>query len=120
MGVLAWIVGLIVAAGFAMSGGAKIQGVAMMNESRDKFGFSDGMWKGLGGLEVLGAIGVIIGLVSDGNTEWIGVFAAIGLIVTMVGALVYHARAGDEPKEMGPAAMLLLLSIAYIVLLAVR
>ena len=121
MGVVAWIVGLVVALGFVMSGAGKILGNAMMDASRDKFGFADNMWKGLGGLEVLGAVGVIIGLLSDNNNlEWIGFLAAIGLIITMVGALVYHAKENDPPKEMVGAAMMLILTVVYIIAIGAR
>ena len=121
MGVVAWIVGLIAVAGFTMSGMAKIRGLAMMNESRDKFGIADTMWKGLGGLEVLGALGLIIGLLSDeNNLEFLGFFAAIGLIITMVGALVFHVRAGDPPKEMGGAIVMLVMCIIYIIAIGAR
>ena len=120
MGVVAWIVGLLAAAGFVMSGMAKISGQAMMEASRTKFGFAEQQWKGLGGLEVLGAVGVVLGLLTDGNLEILGYLAAMGLIITMIGALVHHQRAGDEPKEMVGAAVMLVLCVVYIIAIVVR
>ena len=120
MGVVAWIVGLLLAAGFAMAGVAKIAGVAMMNETRDRLGLSDTLWRTIGGLEILGAIGVFIGLVDDGDVELLGTAAAIGLILTMIGALVYHVRTGDSIQDMMPAAVLLVLAVIYIIALAAR
>ena len=120
MGVLAWIVGLIVAVGFVVIGGGKLMGMAMMEESRQHLKVSDGLWKAIGGLEILGAIGVFIGLLSDGDAELLGTAAAIGLILLVIGALVYHRRAGDAVKDMAPAAMMLVLSVLYIVFLAAR
>lgn len=121
MGVLAWIVGLVAAVGFAMSGSAKVTGQAMMEASREKFGFADNLWKGLGGLEMLGALGLVIGLFSDDNSlEFIGFFAAVGLIITMIGALIYHVRAGDPPKELMGAAIMLALVVLYIVAIGAR
>ena len=120
MSVLAWIVGLVVAAGFLAAGASKLMGVPMMAEVRERLGYSEGLQKAIGGLEVLGAIGVFIGLLSSGDAELLGTAAAIGLILLMVGAVVYHQRASDPPKEMGGAIVMLILSVLYIILLAVR
>lgn len=120
MGVLAWIVGLLLTAGFAMSGFGKLRGLEMMNATRDRLGVSDSLWKAIGGLEILGAVGVFIGLLSSGDAELVGTAAAIGLIATMVGALIHHVKAGDPAKEMAGAVVMSLLSILYIVLLGLR
>lgn len=120
MGVLAWIVGLVLAIGFVMAGLAKLRGIADMNATRDRLGVSESLWRAIGGLEILGAVGVFIGLLDDGGIEWIGVLAALGLIITMIGAVVYHRRAGDPSKEMMPPVVMLVLAVLYIILLAVR
>ena len=43
MGVLAWIVGLLLAAGFVASGASKLMGVPMMVQMRDRLGLTDGL-----------------------------------------------------------------------------
>ncbi|MGH1492415.1 MAG: DoxX family protein [Acidimicrobiales bacterium] len=120
MGVLAWIVGLLLAAGFIAAGASKVMGAPMMVQMRDRLGLSDGLLKGIGGLEILGGVGVFIGLLSSGDAELLGTAAAIGLIAMMIGAVVYHVRAGDPPKELVGSIMMLVLAILYIILLAAR
>jgi uncharacterized membrane protein YphA (DoxX/SURF4 family) len=120
VGVLAWIVGLVLAIGFLTAGLGKLRGMAGTNAVRERLGVSGSPWRTVGGLEVLGAVGVFLGLLDDGNIEWIGVLAALGLIVTMIGAVVFHARAGDPPREMVPPIVLLVLAALYIILLAAR
>lgn len=120
MGVLAWIVGLLLAAGFVAAGAAKVAGAPPMLEMKQKMGLSDNLLKGIGGLEILGGIGVFIGLLSSGDAELLGTAAAIGLILMMIGALVYHQRAGDPPKEMAGAIVMLILAVLYIILLGAR
>ena len=120
MGVLAWIVGLVLAAGFVMAGLAKLRGKADLNATRDRLGVSESLWRAIGGLEILGAVGVFIGLLDDGGVEWIGVLAALGLIIITIGAAAHHRRAGDPPKELVPAAVMLVLAVLYVILLAAR
>ena len=46
----------------------------------------------------------------------LGIAAAVGLVVYFVGAVVSHLRVGDV-KGIGPAAFLLMVSVAALVLL---
>ncbi|MEM7276370.1 MAG: DoxX family protein [Actinomycetota bacterium] len=121
MGVLAWIVGLVLAVGMLGAGSSKLRGVPAMEESRVRFGLSAGLWRMIGALEVLSAPGLIIGLLTnDNNAEWIGFLAAVGIVALLIGAIVYHARAGDAPKEMMPAGVMLVLAVLYIVFIGAR
>ncbi len=75
----------------------------------------------IGGAELVGAVGVFIGLLSDGKgLEFAGLLGGVGLLVTMLGAIVYHRRAGDAPKEMAPAGILAVLSILYLIAIGAR
>lgn len=115
MTALAWITGVILIVGFAMAGGTKLMGVAMATEMADRLGYTR-LLRLIGVAEVVGAIGVLIGLVSA-DLEWLGVLAALGLIATMVGAVVYHQRGGDGPKDSAPAVVLAVLAVLYIIAL---
>ncbi len=120
MAVVAWIVGLILIVGFGMSGVMKIVGQSTAVEMAEKLGFSN-LRQAIGGLELLGAIGVFIGLVTEGRTvEPIGVFAAVGLILTMIGAVVYHVRGGDGPKDSAPAVVMAVLAVLYVIAIGTR
>ena len=63
--------------------------------------------------ELFGVAGVVIGAVSS-DLEWLGILAAIGIAGMMLGAIVYHRRAGDTWPTM-PSIVMLLLSVLYIV-----
>ena len=120
MAVVAWIVGLILIVGFGMSGVMKIMGQPMAVEMAEKLGFSN-LRQAIGGLELLGAVGVLIGLLTDGrDAELIGLFAAVGLILTMIGAVVYHVRAGDGPKDFAPALVMAALAVLYVIAIGAR
>ena len=66
----------------------------------------------LAACEIAGAVGLVLGI------WWpaLGIAAAVGLVVYFVGAVVSHLRVGDV-KGIGPAAFLLMVSVAALVLL---
>jgi hypothetical protein len=58
--------------------------------------FSPRQIQGIGALEVLGAIGVILPM-ATGIVPVLGPLAAIGIALVQVGAFVVHARRGEKP-----------------------
>ncbi|HTP34902.1 MAG TPA: DoxX family protein [Candidatus Acidoferrales bacterium] len=67
----------------------------------------------LAACEIAGAVGLVAG-------NWwpiVGLAAGIGLIVYFAGAIVSHVRVGDL-NGIGPAAFLLMISVAAVVLRA--
>lgn len=120
MGVFAWVVGVALMMLLLMAGSGKITSKKMSTDMRDNLGVSEQLWKVIGGLEIAGAAGVFIGLLSDGDTEWIGAAAGLGAIAVAIGAGVYHQRANDEAKEMAGAVMLLALGALYLIGLGAR
>jgi hypothetical protein len=120
MAALAWITGVILTVGFLAAGGTKLAGTQMAVDMADKLGYRDKL-QAIGAAEVAGAIGVFIGILSEGNDlEWIGLLAALGLIGMMVGAVIHHRRAGDAPKDYAPAIGMAILSVLYIVAISQR
>ena len=94
MNVVLWIVAGVLAAAFLASGLMKL------TQPRKKIidsgmgwaeDVSDGAVKGIGALEVLGALGLILPAVFDVATVLVPI-AATGLALVMVGAIVTHAR----------------------------
>jgi uncharacterized membrane protein YphA (DoxX/SURF4 family) len=67
----------------------------------------------LAACEFAGALGLVLGI----WWPFLGMAAAIGLVVYFVGAIVSHLRVGDV-NGIGPAAFLLILSVAALVLRA--
>jgi hypothetical protein len=94
MNVVLWIVAGVLAVAFLASGLMKLAQPKKkivdsgMGWAED---FSDGAVKGIGALEVLGALGLILPAVFDIATVLVPI-AATGLALIMLGAAVTHAR----------------------------
>ena len=77
-----------------------------------QLGITDSQIRLLGIVEVLGALGLLIGI-------WVpilGLLAAIGFVLYFLGAMIAHVRAKDPMKDMAPALVLLILSIIVTIL----
>jgi hypothetical protein len=79
------------------SGGMKV--VRSKDALRPMMGWVDDMplaaVRAIGGLEVLGAIGLVVPPLV-GNAPWLAFAAAIGLVLVQVGAAVVHLRRGEN------------------------
>jgi uncharacterized membrane protein YphA (DoxX/SURF4 family) len=98
MNVVLWIIAGLLAAAFLVAGGMKLtqpkkklaeSGLAWVDD------FSPGAVKAIGALEVLGALGLILPAVLD-IAPILVAFAATGLAVIMLGAIVTHARRREQ------------------------
>lgn len=99
---------------FCGAGSAKLSGSKKMTDQLAHLGVGPGLMRLIGAAQLLGAAGVLVGL-------WfgpLGVAAALGLTVMMVGAVVYHVRAGDSAQEMSGAVIVLLLTLSTLALRA--
>lgn len=117
MGVLAWITGVLLILGFALAGVSKVTKQARMVDAAGHMGLSVQQFQMIGGLEIAGAVGVLIGLVSE-DLRGLGVAGAIGLALVGIGAVVFHVRAGDEPPAFAPAGVLTIVAILAVIGLA--
>jgi uncharacterized membrane protein YphA (DoxX/SURF4 family) len=108
------IVSLVVAAVFVAAGVAKVTEQPRMVESAEHFELSPRVHRLIGVLEIAGAAGLVLGLL------WspIGVLAAVGLLVLMIGALCFHVRAKDSIQDSTPAVVVTVGSLAALVLQA--
>jgi len=97
-----------------MSGFAKLAGVGQVDTNRQHLGIDPGLWRAIGALDILGGLGVLLGLLAD--LPVIGVLAAVGLIGMTIGAVFYHQKAGDSIKQWLPAVVVGSLAIFYIIL----
>ncbi|MGB9357063.1 MAG: DoxX family protein [Acidimicrobiia bacterium] len=102
-----WIAQGLLAAAFLMAGLMKV--VKSKPELSEKMGwvddFSEGFIKTIGGLEVLGAIGLILPGIT-GVAPVLVPLAAVGLGVTQVGAIVVHGRRGEMQNVVVSVALL--------------
>ncbi len=122
MNIVAWITGLVLIAGFGSSGAFKIMDNPQMQEVREHFGIAKQQFQGLGALEVLGALGVLIGLlVNNGNAlEALGPLAGAGLAAVGFGAFVKHQQKKDDIQMAAPALVLGIVAVVYIIAIFAR
>ena|SRR5579883_1960605 len=115
MNIALWIVQILLALVFLMAGVMKAsQPIEKLQKNMNwTKHVSPGFVRVVGVLEILGALGLILPVATH-ILPWLTPVAAIGLVLTMIGAIITHVRL----KEAGQAAMplvLLLLSL-FIVL----
>ena len=70
---------------------------------------SDSNLKLIGILEVLAAIGLILPQLT-GILPWLVPLAAFGLVLTMIGAVIFHQLRGDGPKAIVQVIILLVMA----------
>lgn len=116
MDIIAWILQVILALMFGMAG------IMKSTQPKEKLApnlpwvedFSATQVKIIGVLEFLAAVGLILPAVTKILPQLTG-WAGIGLVLTMIGAMVVHYRRG-ETSAIGMNAVLLLLAgaVAYL------
>ncbi len=115
MGIALWVVQVLVAAAFLISGATKL------SQPKEKLlknmawveDFSQQKVRLIGALEVLGAIGVVVPALT-GILPWLTPLAALGLVLLMIGAALTHLRR-TEYGNVAVNALLLILAafVAY-------
>jgi uncharacterized membrane protein YphA (DoxX/SURF4 family) len=113
--VVLWILAGVLAAAFL---GAGVMKLSRSKEQLASSGmawtedFSSGMVKFVGLVEVLGAIGLILPAALD-IVPVLVPLAALGLVLTMIGAVVVHVRR-KELNTVAPSVVLLVLSAVVV------
>ncbi|MGY6650808.1 DoxX family protein [Amycolatopsis sp. TRM77291] len=102
------VLSVLLAAIFAALGVAKILRQPALVSRTERLGFSVRGIQGIGVLELAGAAGLVAGF------SWrpLGIAAAAGLVALLIGAAVFHVRAGDQIKDVAPPVWLALVSAA--------
>jgi len=115
MGIALWVVQVLVAAAFLVSGATKL------SQPKEKLvknmawveDFSQPTVRIIGALEVLGAIGIVLPALT-GILPWLAPLAALGLALTMIGAALTHLRRTEYGNIAMNAVLLILVAfVAY-------
>ena len=108
MRAVASILSIILFLAFATTGTQKLIFNTMASQTAEHLGLRKNSFQLVGLLEVLGAVGAMIGLAAQhGSTlALVNEVAAGGLLVLTLGATVAHLRKGDGLKGAGPALSL--------------
>ncbi|MGC4943638.1 DoxX family protein [Kribbella sp. DT2] len=117
MNAFLWIVAWVLAAFFLAAGAAKLlQSKAKLGEAERMAwtkDFSAGALKFIGAVEVLGAIGLVLPALVDIAPVLVPL-AAVGLAITMAGAIIVHARRKEYPPITINAVVLILAAVLAI------
>jgi uncharacterized membrane protein YphA (DoxX/SURF4 family) len=81
-----------------------------MRQSAAHFGIPWPRYRLIGVAELAAAAGILIGL------WWhpLGLAAAAGMALLLLGAIITHRKAADSAQEVAPAVLALLLTVAYV------
>jgi uncharacterized membrane protein YphA (DoxX/SURF4 family) len=110
MNIALWIIQVLLAISFLASGTNKLARprLALVSQTPYVEDFTDGQVKGIGALEVLAAIGLVVPPLVHVAT-FLTPLAAVGLVLLMAGAAVTHLRR-REPQMVAVNAVLLILA----------
>jgi uncharacterized membrane protein YphA (DoxX/SURF4 family) len=117
MSVFAALLSIVLCLAFTMAGAQKILFNPVMSKSAERLSFTKRGYRRIGVLELIGALGVIVGVVAHG-TSFLGVLnelAAIGLALMMSLAVYLHLRRGDSAKLFSPALVLGFLALLELI-----
>ncbi len=111
MNIVLWVVQILLALAFLMAGGMKVsQPIEKLRKSMSWTSHASVSTVRLVGiLEILGALGLILPAVT-GILPWLTPVAAIGLVLTMIGAAIVHIRL-KEFTQLGVPLVLFLLAL---------
>jgi len=103
-------ISLLLAAVCMLPAAGKLLGHPKMRQSAAHFGIAWPRYRLIGAAELAAAAGILAGL------WWhpLGVAAAAGMILLLTGALITHRHAADNAKDMAPALLALVITIAYL------
>jgi hypothetical protein len=104
------VLSLLLIAACLIPAAGKLAGHPKMRHAAQHFGIAWRRYRLIGVAELAAAAGILLGLV------WrpAGVFAAIGMILLLLGALIIHRRTRDHVREALPALVALALSGTYL------
>ena len=115
MGIALWVAQVLLAVAFLGAGATKL------SQPKEKLAknlawvedFSQGTVRLIGALEVLGAVGLVLPALT-GVLPWLTPLAAVGLVLTMVGAILTHLNRKENSAIAAPAVLLVLAAfVAY-------
>jgi uncharacterized membrane protein YphA (DoxX/SURF4 family) len=103
-------ISLLLAVACLLPAVGKLTAQPRMRKSAAHFGIPWPRYRLIGVAELAAAAGILAGL------WWhpVGLAAAAGMVLLLLGALITHRRAADSGKETAPALLALAITIAYL------
>ncbi|WP_035834248.1 DoxX family protein [Jonesia quinghaiensis] len=107
------IITVILALLLLSTGSGKLAGLASSHQIRDALHVSAPVWKMIGAFEIV----VVVGLVAGAWLPQVGLFAAVGVILVMIGAITTRMRAGGSQRNAGVAVDIVILALGITLML---
>jgi len=105
--IIIWVLQALLAGLFLFSAIPKLTSMPEVVENFRRWGYPENFHLLIGALELLGGIGLLIPKTVT--------YAAIGLILIMIGAAITHLRAGEGSMALMPVLLVAMLSVvAYV------
>lgn len=103
-------ISIVLAVACLLPAAGKMFGNSKMRQSATRFGIPWRKYQSIALAEIAAAASVVSGL------RWhpLGLVGAAGMVLLLLGALLYHRKAKDDIKEMTPAFAALAITIAYL------
>lgn len=108
MGTATIVLMIVVGLAFLAAGGQKLAGSESLKKDFRRFGYPVWFMYLTGALEVMGAVGMFVGVF----VPVLGALAGLLLLGVMTGAVASHIRVGDPVKNVVPASVLGVLALA--------
>lgn len=117
MSTVAALLSIVLFLAFGSAGAQKIVFNPTMSHTADHLGFTKRAYQRIGGLEVIGAIALLIGLAAKGSSilAILNEVAAAAFIVLMFLAVMTQLRKGDGAKFFTPALVLGVVSLVELI-----
>ena len=107
------VLGMVLAILFALLGIAKLASAPAMRAAAAHLGYTTDQYRAIGALETTGALGIVIG----SKVAGIGVAAAGGLVLLMLGAAWAHVKNHDAAARVVVPIAIAAFAAAYLVTL---
>ena len=114
MNIIAWILQVVLAVQYLFHGLLLINPPPAMAEPIASMGLSAGFRQFIGVAEILASIGLVLPAVTR-VLPWFTPLAALGLMIVMVSATIFHISRNEMPSAVGAINLLLLVAVtAYV------
>jgi hypothetical protein len=104
---------IVLVAAFTLLGIAKLAALPAMRAAATHLGYTTEQYRLIGALELAGAAGIVVGSALPG----IGIAAAAGLILLMLGATRAHIKNHDTPAHVVVPIAVAVIAAAYLITL---
>lgn len=126
-----WILGFVLAIAFITDGIVYLTGSHRIQRRMDHLELGRELYRGLGVVEVIGGLGLVFSALSSHPSGWSSLFTSsilvwlglpsvLALVAVKVVVILIHRDANDPAEEYSSAAVLIILSIGYLVAFIAR